>query len=64
MVDGPDLPAAVLARQALRTPRAAAVAGIAFSVLLTVAFVLVRLAVPHDPNEAGTWLTNGHRATP
>ena len=61
MVDGPDLPAAVLARQALRTPRAAAVAGIAFSVLLTVAFVLVRLAVPHDPNEAGAWLTNGHR---
>jgi hypothetical protein len=61
MVDSPDLPASVLARQALRTPRAAAVAGIAFSVLLTVALVLVRLAVPHDPNEAGAWLTNGHR---
>ena len=46
MVDSPYLPAAVLARQALRTPRAVAVAGIAFLVLLTVAFVLVRLAVP------------------
>ena len=61
MVDSPDLRAAELTRQALRTPRAAAVAGIAFSVLLTVAFVLVRLAVPRDPNEAGEWLTDGHR---
>jgi hypothetical protein len=48
-----------LTRQSIRTPRAAAVAGIAFSVLLTAAFVLVRLAVPGDPNDAGDWLTNG-----
>jgi hypothetical protein len=46
-------------RQAIRTPRAAAVAGIAFSVLLTSAIVLVRLAVPSDPDDAGTWLTDG-----
>ena len=43
-------------REAIRTPRAAAVAGIVFSVLLTAAFVLVRLAVPSDPADAGDWL--------
>ena len=46
-------------RQAIRTPRAAAVAGIAFSVLLTSALVLIRLAVPSDPDDAGTWLADG-----
>lgn len=46
-------------RQAIRTPRAAAVAGIAFSVLLTSALVLIGLAVPHDPDDAGTWLSDG-----
>ena len=40
-----------LVRQSIRTPRAAAVAGIAFSLLLTAALVLVRLAVPNDPEE-------------
>jgi hypothetical protein len=45
--------------QAIRTPRAPAVAGIAFSVLLTVVFVLVRVAVPSDPNDAGGWLDDG-----
>jgi hypothetical protein len=61
VVDGPDRRASVLTRQALRTPPAAAVAGIAFAVLLTAALVLVRLAVPSDPNEAGDWLTDGRR---
>ena len=46
------------ARQAMRTPRAAAVAGIAFSLLFTTAMVLVRLAVPNDPEDAGSWLTS------
>jgi hypothetical protein len=40
----------------LRTPRAAAVAGIAFSVLLFVVFGLIRLSVPADPLESGAWL--------
>ena len=48
-------------RQAIRTPRAAAVAGIAFSVLLTSALVLIRLAVPSDPDDAGTWLADGSK---
>jgi hypothetical protein len=41
----------------IRTPRAAALAGIVFSVLLTVAFVLIRRTVPADPSDAGAWLT-------
>jgi hypothetical protein len=40
----------------LRTPKAAAVAGILFSVLLVVAFVLLRISVPADPLEPGAWL--------
>jgi hypothetical protein len=47
----------------LRTPGAAAVAGIVFSVLLAVAFVLIRLSVPADPRVAGTWLTDQGRRT-
>jgi hypothetical protein len=40
----------------LRAPRAAAVAGILFSLLLLAAIVLMRTAVPNDPREAGAWL--------
>jgi len=47
--------------RAIRTPRAAALAGIAFSVLFSVALILVRSAVPADPNDAGQWLTDSSR---
>jgi hypothetical protein len=40
----------------LRTPRAAAVAGVLFSVLFMTALVLARLSVPVDPLERGDWL--------
>jgi hypothetical protein len=40
----------------LRTPRAAAFAGIIFSVLLFAVFGLMRLSVPSDPFEPGAWL--------
>jgi hypothetical protein len=40
----------------LRAPRAAAIAGIVFSILLIVSMVLIRLSVPEDPLEAGAWL--------
>jgi hypothetical protein len=40
----------------LRTPRAAALAGIIFSVLWVVVFGLMRLSVPSDPFEEGAWL--------
>ena len=47
--------------RAIRTPRAAALAGIAFSVLFAVALVLVRTAVPADPVDAEQWLSDGSR---
>ena len=53
---GPVRPLA--APSALKTPRAAAVAGIVFSALLITALVLLRLSVPADSAVAGTWLTN------
>jgi hypothetical protein len=40
----------------LKTPRAAAVAGIVFSVLFIISLVLIRTAVPAEPQDAGTWL--------
>ncbi|WP_262265733.1 hypothetical protein [Microvirga yunnanensis] len=43
----------------LRTPRAAAVAGIAFSILLVIIFWVFRSAVPADPLDSGTWLADG-----
>ena len=45
-----------LIRGRLKTPRAAAIAGILFSVLLIAGLLLFRLSVPADPLEAGTWL--------
>jgi hypothetical protein len=47
--------------RAIRTPRAAALAGIAFSVLFSVTLVLVRTAVPADPSDAGRWLSDSSR---
>ncbi|HSP39465.1 MAG TPA: hypothetical protein VLR26_17125 [Frankiaceae bacterium] len=45
----------------LRTPRAAAVAGIVFSLLLGVALTLIALASPERPATVGTWLTESSR---
>jgi hypothetical protein len=47
----------------LRTPRAAAVAGIVFSVFLIAALVLLRISVPADPRVAGDWLSDSARRT-
>ncbi len=49
------------ARERLRTPRAAAVAGILFALLLGAAFILIRIVIPPDPLDGGEWLTT--RAT-
>lgn len=46
-----------LVRDKLKTPRAAAIAGILFAVLLGASLVLIRLAIPADPREGGAWLT-------
>jgi len=40
----------------LRTPSAAAIAGLLFSLLLLAAFLLLRISVPPDPQEPGSWL--------
>ncbi len=45
----------------LRTPRAAAVAGIMFSLLLISSLVLLKLSVPADPATAGAWLSDPGR---
>ncbi len=45
----------------LRTPRAVAVAGIVFSVLLTSALMLLRISVPAHPADPGSWLTDSRR---
>lgn len=42
----------------VKAPRAAAVAGILFSLLLIASVLLVRVSVPTDPREAGAWLTS------
>jgi hypothetical protein len=50
-----------ITRDRLTTPRAAAVAGILFSVLLITSLVLIRLSVPANPQDAGEWLTRSSR---
>jgi len=52
MIPGKD----TLTRTSLRTPKAAAIAGIVFSILLVVIVSLLRLSVPTDPLEPGAWL--------
>jgi hypothetical protein len=47
-----------LTDQRLTTPRAAAVAGIVFSVLFIISLALIRAAVPAEPDDAGTWLVS------
>lgn len=50
-----------LTRARLRAPKAAAIAGIVFSVLLIISFVLILKSVPADSREGGAWLaTNGN----
>ena len=45
-----------LTNQKLKTPRAAALAGILFTVLFSSSVVLIRVSIPADPTDAGTWL--------
>jgi hypothetical protein len=45
----------------LRTPRAAAIAGVLFAILLTTALALVRFATPSDPSNPSAWLADQAR---
>jgi len=47
-----------LTRANLKTPKAAAIAGMVFSVLLIVVFSLLRTSIPADPQEPGSWLNS------
>ena len=40
----------------LRTPRAAAIAGILFALLLGTSLILIRISIPTDPADGGRWL--------
>jgi hypothetical protein len=46
-----------MSRARLRAPRAGAVAGIIFSLLLILSLVLIRASVPANPHDAGKWLS-------
>ncbi len=48
-------------RQSLAAPRAAAIAGVVFSVLLILGLSMLRLAAPDDPSQPGTWLIDPDR---
>jgi hypothetical protein len=52
----------LLTRTSLRTPKAAAIAGIIFSILLAVIISLLRLSVPSDPLEPGAWLATDSKS--
>ena len=48
--------ASTLTDRRLKTPRAAAVAGILFSLLLCAAYILIRISIPANPADGGAWL--------
>ena len=49
---------AYLTGSSIKTPRAAAIAGIIFSGLIITSTILIRLSLPGGPGEAGRWLTD------
>jgi hypothetical protein len=55
-------PIAASTGRALRTPRAAAVAGIIFAALFGASLALIRLSVPADAADDGAWLAGEARA--
>jgi hypothetical protein len=52
---------ATLTRARLKTPKAAGIAGIVFSLLIIVIFWLLRRSVPNDPLDTGAWLVTESR---
>jgi hypothetical protein len=47
-----------LINRRLRTPRAAALAGIVFALLMIVSLVLIRLSVPESLDDSGEWIVD------
>jgi hypothetical protein len=52
----------VLTHAQLKTPKAAAIAGIVFSLLLLLILWLLRTSIPADPLEPGAWLATDTRS--
>jgi hypothetical protein len=50
--------APTVSAQLYTAPRAAAVAGVVFSVLMGVAFAIIRVAASVDPGHTGAWMTD------
>lgn len=48
-------------RSRLTTPRAAAIAGIIFSLLILTSIVLIRISVPETPHDSGSWLVDSSK---
>ena len=48
-------------RDELKSPRAAAIAGILFSLLMIMSIVLIRITIPYDPYETGEWLQSNSK---
>jgi len=51
-----------LTRRKLRTPRAAAIAGILFALLYGAGLALIRLSIPADPAAESAWLETNSRS--
>jgi hypothetical protein len=49
-------------RDRLKAPRAGAIAGIVFSILLIISLVLIRVSVPATPGDTGTWLAHSEKS--
>jgi hypothetical protein len=52
---------ATLTRAHLKTPKSAAIAGIAFSLLMIAIFWLLRRSIPADPLDPGAWLAGNSK---
>jgi hypothetical protein len=63
MIGGTTQPADLEAGSPLRTPRAAALAGIIFALLTMASLVLLRLSTPSDAAAVGSWLGDSARRT-
>ena len=61
MTDADDPSSLSPLQSSLRAPRAAAVAGMVFAVILGTAIVLIRRVVPATGADAGSWLTSDQR---
>jgi hypothetical protein len=49
-------------RDRLKAPRAGAIAGILFSILLIISLVLIRVSVPATPGDTGMWLSDSEKS--